>query len=231
MQQDGHRFQAYTIKRDRRQTSTQIFEGIAIPTSCHTNVSLGTNVSLSSRQPSSDHHGLQSLPMETRRIPKFLEASHGHHYFQSRRCFFPFLLLKRGLKSGSLKMRQNHCRMKGAFTVSRSWANIYLLHSRRPKKSFCRFVHSFNHKGASVSCLSVLSIDIVYLLTMHAAGYMHSFLFNAVLFVSSLGMKLVWLTLVQALGRLNPSPLWAQRRGASASLGVLLQPGAETCLL
>ena len=30
---------------------------------------------------------------------------------------FPFLLLKRGLKSRSLKMRQNHCRMKEAFTV------------------------------------------------------------------------------------------------------------------
>ena len=127
MQQGGHHFQAYTIKRDRRQTSTQIFEGIAIPTSCHTNVSLGTNVSLSSRQPSSDHHGLQSLPMETRRIPKFLEASHRHHYFQSRRCFFPFLLLKSGLKSGSLKMRQNHCRMKGAFTVLSSFFFFFFL--------------------------------------------------------------------------------------------------------
>ena len=81
MQQDGHHFQAYTIKKDRRQTSTQIFEGIAIPTSCHTNVSLGTNVSLSSRQPSSDQHCLQSLPNNTGSIPKFLEASHRHHYF------------------------------------------------------------------------------------------------------------------------------------------------------
>ena len=35
-------------------------------------------------------------------------------------------------------------------------------------------------------CLSVHFIDIVYLLTMHAAGYMHSFIFNAVLFVSYL---------------------------------------------
>ena len=117
MQQGGHHFQAYTIKRDRRQTSTQIFEGIAMPT-CHTNVSLGTNVSLSSRQPSSDHHCLQSLPNNTGRIPKFLKQATVTTTFNHDAASFLFLLLKRGLKSGSLKMRQNHCRMKGAFTFA-----------------------------------------------------------------------------------------------------------------
>ena len=38
-------------------------------------------------------------------------------------------------------------------------------------------------------------------------------------------MKIVWLTLVQALGRLNPFPVLTHRRGASASLGVPLQIG------
>ena len=35
----------------------------------------------------------------------------------------------------------------------------------------------------------------------------------------------MWLTLVQALGRLNPFPVLTHRRGASASLGVPLQIG------
>ena len=50
-------------------------------------------------------------------------------------------------------------------------------HSRqksRQKRGFAALFNTLFHKGASFSCLSVHCIDIVYLLTMHAAGYMHS---------------------------------------------------------
>ena len=86
---------------------------------------------------------------------------------------------------------------------------MYLRHSKWLKKNFCRCVNHLESQGCEslVVCLCIL-LTYWYLLTMHAAGYMHSFIFDAVPFrVLPIGMKIVWLTLVQALGRLNPFPL------------------------
>ena len=85
---------------------------------------------------------------------------------------------------------------------------VLSIHLSTPKKEFLPLCPLPLITRVQVSCLSLLSIDIVYLLAMHATGYMHSFLFiYAFLVVSSFGMKLAWLTLVQALRRLNSSPL------------------------